>query len=254
MIYVMSDIHGNARRFESVMKQIHLQPDDTLYVLGDVIDRYPDGIKILRKLMKLPNAEMLLGNHEYMMLNALDTPYNHDDPSEEFNHEGEVRLWYNNGGYATHTYLKHIRKEIRAEIFDYLRKLPLNIDIEVNGVKYKLIHGAPTERYDDYKYRYDDVTEFAVWKHWNPGDPESKGCVLIFGHTPTLEFQYENPLKIWYAPSKRRIGIDCGSGFPVMENPKRHRRNGRLACLRLDDMREFYSEENEWNGDDENEP
>ena len=39
MIYVMSDIHGQKRRFDSVMKQINLQPDDTLYILGDVIDR-----------------------------------------------------------------------------------------------------------------------------------------------------------------------------------------------------------------------
>ena len=38
MIYVMSDIHGQKRRFDSVMKQINLQPEDTLYVLGDVID------------------------------------------------------------------------------------------------------------------------------------------------------------------------------------------------------------------------
>lgn len=42
MIYVMSDIHGQKRRFDSVMKQINLQPEDTLYVLGDVIDRNPD--------------------------------------------------------------------------------------------------------------------------------------------------------------------------------------------------------------------
>lgn len=33
MIYVVSDIHGNERRFRSVMKQIHLQHEDTLYVL-----------------------------------------------------------------------------------------------------------------------------------------------------------------------------------------------------------------------------
>ena len=42
------------------MKQINLQPEDTLYVLGDVIDRNPDGIKILRKLMAMPNVKMLL--------------------------------------------------------------------------------------------------------------------------------------------------------------------------------------------------
>ena len=60
MIYVLSDIHGQKRRFESIMKQINLQPEDTLYVLGDVIDRNPDGIKILRKLMAMPNVKMLL--------------------------------------------------------------------------------------------------------------------------------------------------------------------------------------------------
>ena len=53
MIYVLSDIHGNAARFNSIMEQINLQPEDTLYVLGDVIDRYPNGIRILRKLMKM---------------------------------------------------------------------------------------------------------------------------------------------------------------------------------------------------------
>lgn len=40
MIYVMSDIHGNMNRYNSIMKQIKLQETDILYVLGDVIDRY----------------------------------------------------------------------------------------------------------------------------------------------------------------------------------------------------------------------
>ena len=51
MTYVMSDIHGNMRRFNSVMEKINLQPEDTLYILGDVIDRHPDGIRILRRIM-----------------------------------------------------------------------------------------------------------------------------------------------------------------------------------------------------------
>lgn len=54
MIYVMSDIHGHRRRFDSVMKQINLQPEDTLYILGDVIDRNPDGIRILQQLRAMP--------------------------------------------------------------------------------------------------------------------------------------------------------------------------------------------------------
>ena len=60
MIYVLSDIHGNSERFNSIMEQINLQPEDTLYVLGDVVDRYPDGIKILKKLMKTSHTLSLI--------------------------------------------------------------------------------------------------------------------------------------------------------------------------------------------------
>ena len=117
MIYVLSDIHGQRRRFDSIMKQINLQPEDTLYVLGDVIDRNPDGIKILRQLMAMPNVKLLLGNHEQMMLDALYYPVpEHAYWPDEYltsmkNH------WYNNGGGVTHNYLKHIKKTVRQEIF-----------------------------------------------------------------------------------------------------------------------------------------
>ena len=83
MIYVLSDIHGNERRFNSILKQINLQNEDTLYILGDVIDRHPDGIRILRKIMSMPNVKMLLGNHEYMMLRALGHPYDPYDTTSE---------------------------------------------------------------------------------------------------------------------------------------------------------------------------
>ena len=47
----MSDIHGNLDRFEKVLKQIDLQDDDKVYILGDVIDRNPYGIEILLRIM-----------------------------------------------------------------------------------------------------------------------------------------------------------------------------------------------------------
>ena len=72
MIYVMSDIHGQKRRFDSVMKQINLQPEDTLYVLGDVIDRNPDGIKLLRQIMAMPNGLIGFILAECRMLSILN--------------------------------------------------------------------------------------------------------------------------------------------------------------------------------------
>ena len=229
MIYVMSDIHGNLKNFNSIMEQINLNESDTLYILGDVIDRYPDGIKILRKIMKMPNAKMLLGNHEYMMLNAIEN-------CDEIN-ASALELWYCNGGKCTHDYLIDIRKDIRKKIFDYLRSLPLNIDIEVGGQKYKLVHGFPKEYYKDSDLKYDSETEFAVWKRLKPYEFVPKDYILIFGHTPTRKYQNCNPLEVWFG--KNIIGIDCGSGLPEIDFMDHFK--GRLACIRLDDMKIYYS-------------
>lgn len=232
MTYVLSDIHGNLQRFESIMEQINLQPTDTLYILGDVVDRFPDGIKILRRIMKMPNVKMLLGNHEHMMINAIGDCF--DSKSHRYMGDRELRLWYRNGGQVTHEYLKHIRKDLRAEVFAFVRQLPLNLDVEVNGIKYKLVHGSPVENYMTsyyYSSRYSTLAEFAVWERWNETMPVPDGYVMIFGHTPTIHFNPDEPWSIWSCGEA--IGIDCGCGYA----------DGRLCCLRLDDMTVFYSEE-----------
>jgi len=232
MTYVLSDIHGNLKRFDSIMDQINLQPTDTLYILGDVVDRFPDGIKILRRIMKMPNVKMLLGNHEHMMLNAIGDIF--DAKSHRYRGDRELRLWYRNGGQVTHEYLKHIRKDLREEVFAFVRQLPLNLDVEVNGIKYKLVHGSPVENYMTsyyYSSKYSTLAEFAVWERWDETMPVPDGYVMIFGHTPTIHFNPDEPWSIWSCDEA--IGIDCGSGYA----------DGRLCCLRLDDMTVFYSEE-----------
>ena len=78
MIYVMSDIHGCLNRYRNVLRQIRLRKDDHLYILGDVIDRGPEGLRILKDTMERGNVTLLLGNHEHMMLEALSHPDNDD--------------------------------------------------------------------------------------------------------------------------------------------------------------------------------
>ena len=61
---------------------------------------------------------------------------------------------------------------------------------------------------------------------------------LIFGHPPTKHYQDNMPMELW--SGQGRIGIDCGSGDPE-DGPESV--YGRLACLRLDDGKVFYSRE-----------
>lgn len=237
MVYVLSDVHGNERRFDSIMEQIKIKPDDTLYILGDVVDRHPGGIRILRKIMKMPNVKMLLGNHEYMMLNALGSPYDASEESSDLLQRKALRLWYSNGGKVTHDYLKHIRKTQRSEVVDFLRGLPLNIDVTVNGMQYKLVHGAPVENYTESSV-YDSPAQFAVWERLYRDEIPSSDYVLVFGHTPTAHYQRSIPMKPWYGDNC--IGVDCGCGYPETGYD---RHLGRLACLCLDNGMVFYSDE-----------
>lgn len=232
MTYVMSDIHGNQARFEDVMRKINLQPEDTLYILGDVIDRFPDGIKMIRQFMKMPNVKMLLGNHEHMMLEALYYPIVVKKPwdNEDYVRQDKLKLWYYNGGDITHYYLKHIRKAIRQEVFEFLSNLPLNIHVEVNGQKYLLIHGGVEANFEQNNYKHDDKVTYAVWSRQSRHEVIPDDTILIFGHTPTNHFQNDEPLILW--KNENYIGIDCGCGYDYP---------GRLCCLRLDDMQEFYS-------------
>jgi len=150
-----------------------------------------------------------------------------------------TQLWYNNGGRVTHDYLKRIRKTIRTEIFEYLDGLPYNVEIEVAGKHYILTHSAPAYEYPIYAYKYDSERDFAVWKRHRHFSNNGRSTI-IFGHTPTAHYQLDNPLRIFYEDGW--IGIDCGCSYRETGEPG-IRRFGRLACLRLEDMKEFYSEE-----------
>jgi len=106
MVYVMADLHGEIERFEDIMNQIQLTETDTLYILGDVIDHSPNGVKILLQIMRTPNIKMLLGNHEDMMMNALYRPIERKNKwvNEEWIRANLIEAWYENGGQVTHNY------------------------------------------------------------------------------------------------------------------------------------------------------
>lgn len=236
MIYVMSDIHGNKEAFQSVLDQISLKNDDTLYILGDIIDRHEHGVEILMQLMKQDNVKCLLGNHELMCLNAviphsMSLPWMRNDPYTD------LHLWLRNGGGPTLRSFQKLQKEQYEETIQYLLKLPAQYEINVNRQKYILVHASPKELYSlEENNGYFDETTFCVWHRISDRSKLPADSRTVFGHTPTSEFQDGRLLRIWHTPNA--IDIDCGSGFDTAGVPLQ----GRLACLRLDDMNEYYSQ------------
>ena len=64
MIYVMSDLHGCFDKYLLMLEKIKLSEKDTLYILGDVVDRGADGVRILLDIAKPNNVVLLRGNHD----------------------------------------------------------------------------------------------------------------------------------------------------------------------------------------------
>lgn len=72
MTYVISDLHGYPiEKLKTLLEKAGFCEDDFLYILGDVIDRNGDGgVGILQWLLSQPNVQLILGNHEAMLLSC----------------------------------------------------------------------------------------------------------------------------------------------------------------------------------------
>ena len=71
----IGDIHGCATALKTLLAALQLAAKDTLVVLGDAIDRGPDSRDVLEQLLAVSRTCRLvpiLGNHEQMLLDAID--------------------------------------------------------------------------------------------------------------------------------------------------------------------------------------
>lgn len=207
------------------MKKIAFSDNDRLYILGDVVDRGPDGIALLQEIMEMPNVTMLLGNHEYMMLQ-----YFNPDATEV-----DYRRWNKNGNAPTLAAFRKLSYGEQDRILNFLKARPAHLRLEVHGKCFYLIHGFPGETIHD-----------EVWNRPELDTPNPvPDCHLIVGHTPVLEFiQPESEqekfaqelesngdhLKILHASGFTDIDCCCGYNLPIKA----------LAGIRLEDMEEFY--------------
>ncbi len=71
----IGDIHGCGLALQTLLALLELDADDTLVMLGDAIDRGPDTSGVIEQLLTLQQQCQLvpiLGNHEQMLLDAVD--------------------------------------------------------------------------------------------------------------------------------------------------------------------------------------
>lgn len=227
MKYVMSDLHGRYDKYREMLGKIEFKDTDLLFILGDVCDRGPDGVKILLDMMERKNVIPIMGNHDLFLLSVGQMVMEMTD-SEQVMASEEYADWMNNGGSYTLKAFLELDAETENKILDYVTSFEDPLVIEAGGQKFLLSHTAPAPDRAMAWENWDD--EEATWSR--DIDYQTRyydDMALVTGHTPTAMINADFMGKIW--KGNGHIAIDCAAFHP----------QGHLGCICLDTMEEFYT-------------
>ena len=258
-IYILSDIHGHYETFRKMLEKIRFSDNDFMYVLGDVIDRGPDGIQLIQDIMRRKNMELFLGNHELMMLNAIEYIRKRDKGIARNEHNDlkldPYELWVHaaNGGEATHRAFYKLNRKKQDEMERYLKGLRLIKRVKLGSVTYHLSHSFSLQMAFGQEFFYKNATkkqaEMIVWESLldKYGDPEADGQpkpfaypddTYIVGHIFTQRINHldENGKGMIFKSDSYRgyklIDLDCGMAL--------NSKSSRLGCISLNTGEEYY--------------
>ena len=233
MIYAASDLHGcSLEDFQALLEQAAFSEEDFLSILGGVVDRGEHGAELQRWITQQPKVQLLLGNHEDMLLNC-DFLFKEVTEEDLEDITQDQIFWYRNwmrngAGPTVRGFQKLLARdpELVEGILEYLREAPLFACVKVGGEEYVLVHsglGNFRKRRPLKNYSRHDL----LWERPTADTVYYPGKTVIFGHTPTAFYGEE------YRGKELRtdtwICIDAGAamGEPPM-------------LLRLDDRKAFY--------------
>lgn len=241
--YVISDIHGEYQRLMKLLEKIDFNDSDTLYLLGDMIDRGKQGLKILQFGMKHQNVIALMGNHEYMAIQPLNWLSSNDVPQFENMTADLTKIfveWLNIGGQSTMNEFQALTHDEQENILQYLNELLPYKELTVSGQQFVLVHAgidnfSKTKELSD--YNIEDLILNKPFYYLKYFDDK----YLVTGHTPTRYIREEElnlPRGIVDKSNHKydkiykvnnHIAIDCGCGY-----------GGLLGAIHLEDLQEFY--------------
>lgn len=231
MIYAMSDIHGEYEKYLQMLEKIAFSADDTLYVLGDVIDRGPEPVKVLQDMSSRDNVSLLMGNHEAMashVLHRLNVEITETNAETQIDAAlmQAIMAWRQDGGDVTMKQFRNLSAERKADLLDYIDDAPWYDVVDVCDRTFILVHSglgnfAKGKRLSQY------ALHELVWTRpdYEKQYYQDPSIYIVSGHTPTIALTGKAEIY----RSHNNILIDCGATF-----------GGKLACLCLDTMRAFY--------------
>ncbi len=167
-ILVISDIHGNLYALRDVLEESCGW--DELIVLGDLVDYGPHPSEVI-DLLKSYDARIVRGNHDHAVAYGVDCRC------------GEATHWLS-VWFRENVTLKLVSSSQRK----YLRELPLDHSMEIDGIEIYAVHAAPSNPLYAYLYPWYSDQEICgmLRRAQYMLSGKNKGCppgVYLIGHT-----------------------------------------------------------------------
>ena len=224
MIYVCSDIHGEYSAYLDFINSIFTD-DDTLYIIGDVLDRGSNAIDLIQDIMQRSNIVMLKGNHEKILADTLEELCGTSSENEIRTIIDESLAIDRIGQEETLLDFAKLDKSKQRDIIDFINGLPLYEELEIDGKTYLLVHGGLPD-FSDIPVEWYEENDLLFGPH-DYDETHYEDTIVIVGHVPTRFIHGAIPDEI--LRRNDTIAIDCGCGF-----------GGQLGVLCLDTDEEFY--------------
>lgn len=132
-IAVISDIHGNFQAFDSVLEDMRKNHAEQVFCLGDLAMAGPQPRLIIDLISKKSDWVVIQGNTDKMIA----------DFSPEIMENVKKSFPIMANALADDVYF------IEDEMKQYLKNLPAQKEVEVEGVKVLLVHGSPRRNNED---------------------------------------------------------------------------------------------------------
>ncbi|HAS6251985.1 TPA: metallophosphoesterase [Vibrio vulnificus] len=137
-IFVIGDIHGKLALLQDTLKRVDFHGErDLLISVGDLIDRGPDSVGVLDYYQTHHWFEAVMGNHEWMMVNALDAQNKLERSEKEAYF---IKIWHRNGC----EWSQNLTDADKQRLRDAVAQLPSVITVELeDGRRFGISHAQP---------------------------------------------------------------------------------------------------------------
>ena len=212
----VTDIHGCFYSLKSLLKdKVGLQKTDTLYLMGDYINKGPHSKKVLDYLMELGECgyqlHMLRGNHEQELLNVLD------------GRSGLDSLMDKGGQTLLRSFEVEHPQEIPPNYIAFIRSMSYFFELP----DFLLVHAGFDFSKDNPFMESEtllNIRDYEVDLH------KSNNRTVIHGHTPT---DLEKILQSLEKRNSLHYSLDAGCAY------KEDKRQAHLLALDLDSWQVF---------------